>query len=86
MSRISLRVALTSLLVLHAALLWAQVPDAPFGSTPAADGTTFRVWAPFVDSVSVIIAERGATTPLLKESGHADDDLIWREDQAVVTA
>jgi 1,4-alpha-glucan branching enzyme len=50
----------------------------PLGATLHSDGTTtFRVWAPFVDSVAVRI-NGGAAVPLSKEPGHADAaDTTW---------
>src|SRR5882757_4848151 len=49
----------------------------PFGATPHKDGsTTFRVWAPFVDSVAVRIND-GTVTPLTREPGHTDPDATW---------
>src|SRR5712692_3127779 len=59
------------------ATLLASAAD-PFGATPRKDGsTTFRVWAPFVDSVAVKI-NGGAVTPLTREPGHTDPaDITW---------
>src|SRR5260370_29670000 len=59
------------------ATLLASAAD-PFGATLHKDGnTTFRVWAPFVDSVAVKIND-GAVTPLTRESGHTDPaDTTW---------
>ena len=59
------------------ATLLASAAD-PFGATPHKDGsTTFRVWAPFVDSVAVRIND-GAVTPLTREPGHTDPaDTTW---------
>ena len=49
----------------------------PLGATPHADGTTtFRVWAPFVDSVSVKV-NVAPPVELDKETGHSDDDATW---------
>lgn len=50
----------------------------PLGSTLHADGTTsFRVWAPFVDSVAVRI-NGGVAISLAKEPGHPDPaDTTW---------
>src|SRR5580692_7895338 len=50
----------------------------PLGATLHSDGTTtFRVWAPFVDSVAVKI-NGGAVVPLSKEPGHTDPaDTTW---------
>jgi 1,4-alpha-glucan branching enzyme len=50
----------------------------PLGATPHGDGsTTFRVWAPFVDGVSVRIND-GPAVPLAKEAGHTDSaDTTW---------
>jgi 1,4-alpha-glucan branching enzyme len=50
----------------------------PLGATLHKDGsTTFRVWAPFVDSVAVKINNRAAT-PLAREPGHTDPaDTVW---------
>src|SRR5260370_29399404 len=59
------------------ATLLASAAD-PFGATLHKDGsTTFRVWAPFVDSVAVKIND-GAVTPLTPEPGHSDPaDATW---------
>jgi 1,4-alpha-glucan branching enzyme len=53
-------------------------PPDPLGATLHGDGTTtFRLWAPFVDSVGVRI-NGGAVVPMTKEPGHADpDDTTW---------
>ncbi len=50
----------------------------PLGATPHNDGTTtFRVWAPFVDSVAVRINNR-PPVPLAREPGHTDPaDTTW---------
>src|SRR5690242_19723267 len=50
----------------------------PLGATIHKDGTTtFRVWAPFVDSVAVRINGRAAVT-LSQEPGHTDPaDTTW---------
>ena len=50
----------------------------PLGATLHKDGTTtFRVWAPFVDSVAVKINDT-ATGPLSREPGHSDAaDTVW---------
>ncbi len=49
----------------------------PLGATPHATSTTFRVWAPFVDSVSVRINDQ-RTFPLEREPGHPmPDDTVW---------
>lgn len=66
---------LTSVLVLAAQL--ASASD-PLGATLHSDGTTtFRVWAPFVDSVGVRIND-GAVVPLTQEPGHTDPaDTTW---------
>jgi len=50
----------------------------PLGATLHQDGTTtFRVWAPFVDSVAVRINNRPAV-PLAREPGHTDPaDTTW---------
>src|SRR5229473_1907839 len=50
----------------------------PLGATLHKDAsTTFRVWAPFVDSVAVKIND-GAVMPLTLEPGHADPaDTTW---------
>jgi 1,4-alpha-glucan branching enzyme len=65
--------------VLLSVLLAATLASAadPLGATLHSDGTTtFRVWAPFVDSVAVKI--NGAVTPLTQEPGHSDPaDTTW---------
>jgi len=50
----------------------------PLGATLHTDGTTtFRVWAPFVDTVAVKI-NGGAVVPLSQEPGHTDPaDTTW---------
>src|SRR5207302_10848732 len=50
----------------------------PLGATLHKDGTTtFRVWAPFVDTVAVRINNRPAV-PLVQEPGHTDPaDTTW---------
>jgi len=60
------------------AALLARAAD-PLGATLHADGTTtFRVWAPFVDSVAVRINDAAAVTPLAQEPGHPDPaDTTW---------
>jgi len=69
------------LLVLVSVLLlvieFAGATD-PLGATLHPDGTTtFRVWAPFVDSVGVRIND-GAVVPLAQEPGHGDPaDTTW---------
>jgi 1,4-alpha-glucan branching enzyme len=52
--------------------------DDPLGPTLHADGsTTFRVWAPFVDSVAVKIND-GAAIPMVQEPNHPDAaDTTW---------
>jgi len=41
----------------------------PFGSTVHDGGVTFRVWAPYVDSVAVKIGD-AAPVPLVKQPAH----------------
>src|SRR5215470_9021816 len=50
----------------------------PLGATLHRDGTTtFRLWAPFVDSVSVKLND-GQLIPLPQEAGHSDPaDTTW---------
>jgi 1,4-alpha-glucan branching enzyme len=66
--------------VLLSVLLAATLASAadPLGATLHGDGTTtFRVWAPFVDSVAVRIND-GAVSPLAQEAGHTDSaDTTW---------
>jgi 1,4-alpha-glucan branching enzyme len=56
----------------------AAIAADPLGATLHSDGTTtFRVWAPFVDSVAVRI-NGGAPVALAKEPGHPDAaDTTW---------
>jgi 1,4-alpha-glucan branching enzyme len=56
----------------------AALATDPLGATLHSDGTsTFRVWAPFVDSVGVRI-NGGVVTPMAKETGHPDPaDTTW---------
>jgi 1,4-alpha-glucan branching enzyme len=64
-------------LVLLVATPWANAAD-PLAATLHNDGTTtFRVWAPFVDAVSVKIND-GTAVPLAREAGHPDPaDTTW---------
>jgi 1,4-alpha-glucan branching enzyme len=64
-------------LILLLAVSFASAAD-PLGATLHKDGTTtFRVWAPFVDSVSVRIND-GGLVPLTQEPGHPDPaDQTW---------
>src|SRR5437762_1625421 len=49
----------------------------PLGATPQAGGTTFRLWAPFVDSVAVKVND-SEPVPMAKEGGHPQaDDTVW---------
>jgi len=68
------------LIFLSILLLAISVANAadPLGATLHKDGTTtFRVWAPFVDSVGVRIND-GALVPLTQEPGHTDPaDTTW---------
>jgi 1,4-alpha-glucan branching enzyme len=57
----------------------------PLGAVIGANGTTFRVWAPFVDSVAVKVKD-GTPADLTKEPGHADDDATWTATIAGVNA
>ena len=63
--------------ILLLAISFASAAD-PLGATLHKDGaTTFRVWAPFVDSVGVKIND-GALVPLTQEPGHTDPaDTTW---------
>lgn len=54
---------------------WAQ--GDPLGATPHPTGTTFRVWAPFVEAVAVRINDQ-RTFPLHREPGHPNaEDTVW---------
>ena len=54
----------------------AQSSPPPLGATPQ-EGTTFRVWAPFVDSVAVKVNDADPV-PMTKEPGHPQaDDTVW---------
>jgi 1,4-alpha-glucan branching enzyme len=68
------------LICVSAILLVASLASAadPLGATLHKDGTTtFRVWAPFVDSVGVKINNR-SVVPLAREAGHPDPaDTTW---------
>src|SRR4051794_1903601 len=68
----------TAKCVLLLAAVSAVKAGDPLGATPHSDGTTtFRVWAPFVDSVSVKV-NGGNPVPLSKEDGHSDlEDTVW---------
>src|SRR5215467_15809973 len=49
----------------------------PLGATPRQGGTTFRLWAPFVDSVAVKVND-GQAVLMARESGHPQtDDTVW---------
>jgi 1,4-alpha-glucan branching enzyme len=63
--------------ILLLAISFTSAAD-PLGATLHKDGTTtFRVWAPFVDSVGVKIND-GALVPLTQEPGHTDPaDTTW---------
>lgn len=78
--KVPVKVISKRLLIFAAFLLATLLASAadPFGATPHSDGsTTFRVWAPFVDSVAVKIND-GAVTPLTLEPGHTDPaDTTW---------
>jgi Carbohydrate-binding module 48 (Isoamylase N-terminal domain) len=54
----------------------AQTP-LPLGSTPQGAGATFRLWAPFVDSVAIKVNDAGPVA-MTKETGHTQaDDAVW---------
>jgi 1,4-alpha-glucan branching enzyme len=77
----ALRLLFECLLILIASFLLGMSPASaadPLGATLHQDGTTtFRVWAPFVDSVSARINDSTAV-PLSKEQGHPDPaDTTW---------
>src|SRR5947208_13708343 len=58
----------------------AGAASAPLGSTVHSGGVTFRVWAPFVDSVAVRIND-GAPIPMVKEAGQPEPaDTVWAAD------
>src|SRR5258708_40326489 len=63
--------------VLLLSTLWAGAAE-PLGATPHSDGsTTFRVWAPFVDTVAVKV-NGGTAVPLASEDSHPDPaDATW---------
>lgn len=69
-------VAAVSLLLLTPCMGFArQTP--PLGVTVSGNDATFRVWAPFVDGVSVRIND-GSLVSLTKETGHPNPaDTIW---------
>ncbi len=49
----------------------------PLGATPQPGGATFRLWAPFVDSVAVKVNDN-EPVPMAKEGGHPEaDDTTW---------
>lgn len=64
-------------------LLWTSAATSaapsPLGSTVHAGGVSFRVWAPFVDSVAVRIND-AAPVSMAKEPGHEDGDTVWTVD------
>jgi 1,4-alpha-glucan branching enzyme len=54
-----------------------QTVQPPLGATPKQSGTTFRLWAPFVDSVVVKVNDREPVR-MSKEDGHPQaDDTMW---------
>lgn len=54
----------------------AQSGQTPLGASPQ-NGTTFRLWAPFVDSVAVKVND-AEPVPMTKEAGHPQaDDTVW---------
>ena len=54
----------------------AQSGLTPLGASPQ-KGTTFRLWAPFVDSVAVKVND-AEPVPMTKESSHPQaDDTVW---------
>jgi 1,4-alpha-glucan branching enzyme len=54
-----------------------QTVQPPLGATPQVGGTTFRLWAPFVESVAVRVND-GEPMPMAKEGGHSQaDDTVW---------
>jgi len=70
------QLALLLLVIVIALRALAQTPP-PLGSTPKVGGTTFRLWAPFVDSVAVQVND-AAPVAMTKETGHPQaDDTIW---------
>jgi 1,4-alpha-glucan branching enzyme len=75
-----------SLLLVLLAGSMAGAASSPLGSTVNPGGVTFRVWAPFVDSVAVRINE-GAEIPMAKEADHPEPaDAIWAADVASAKA
>jgi hypothetical protein len=57
-----------------------QTVQSPLGATPKQGGTTFRLWAPFVDSVAVKVNDREPVS-MSKEDGHPQaDDAVWTVD------
>jgi 1,4-alpha-glucan branching enzyme len=54
-----------------------QTVQPPLGATPKQGGTTFRLWAPFVESVAVKVNDR-ELVHMSREGGHPQaDDTIW---------
>src|SRR5215471_14375166 len=54
----------------------AQSGQTPLGASPQ-NGTTFRLWAPFIDSVAVKVNDADPV-PMTKEAGHPQaDDTVW---------
>ena len=76
--RDSLRLGFLVLCLIFLVATAPAIAQDPLGATLHKDGTTtFRVWAPFVDSVAVTI-NGGAAVPLAKEPGHTDSvDTTW---------
>ena len=67
-------------LLVFAIAVSSQSQSAPLGATPHEGGTTFRVWAPFVDAVAVKVNDR-LPVALTKEDGHTQpDDTVWGGD------
>jgi 1,4-alpha-glucan branching enzyme len=62
------------------AQLVSASPNPPLGSTVHPGGVTFRVWAPYADSVAVVI-NNGTPVPMAKEPDHpGPGDTIWTAD------
>jgi 1,4-alpha-glucan branching enzyme len=64
-------------LLLSPTIVYADPAADPMGATPHADGTVFRLWAPYAQSVAVRI-DGGPLIPMALESSHAAPaDRVW---------
>jgi 1,4-alpha-glucan branching enzyme len=76
--RAKLRLGVVLVLALLVAVARGAAAEAPMGATfdPGGNATTFRVWAPFAQSVAVEV-NNAAPVALSQEAGHVDDDATF---------